>query len=217
MLQNYHEIYLKPSNGSLGRGIIKANINSEGKIKFIAYGWQKIMGSAENPQELLKKTCKYRKGKAYIVQQGLNLATYKGCPFDIRIIYQKNKRDEWQIAKKFIRVAPQGSSISNLSSGGRAEKARSVFDDIYKEKELIDDKNSQLNNLCLIVASTLEKFSKQIYGELGLDIGLDETGHPWLIEVNSKPRKSTQTNFSPKIVRNSFKRPLEYAIFLAGF
>jgi glutathione synthase/RimK-type ligase-like ATP-grasp enzyme len=55
MLQNYHEIYLKPSNGSLGRGIIKANINSEGKIKFIAYGWQKIMGSAENPQELLKK------------------------------------------------------------------------------------------------------------------------------------------------------------------
>jgi D-alanine-D-alanine ligase-like ATP-grasp enzyme len=104
-----------------------------------------------------------------------------------------------------------------LSSGGRAEKSDIVFKDIYKDQKIIDTKNSQMRNLCQMVASTLEKPSKLIYGELGLDIGLDETGHPWLIEVNSKPRKSTQTNFSPKIVRNSFKRPLEYAIFLAGF
>lgn len=217
MLQNHGEIYLKPSNGSLGRGIIKAAINAQGKIRFIMYGWHKIAGTADSPQDLLKRTRKYRKDKAYIVQQGLNLATYKGCPFDIRIIFQKNHRGEWQKAKKFVRVAPHGSSISNLSSGGRAENARSVFSDIYKQKELIEAKNSQLNDLCQIVASTLEKSSKQIYGELGLDIGLDQTGHPWLIEVNSKPRKSTETNFSHTIVRNSFKRPLEYAIFLAGF
>jgi hypothetical protein len=143
--------------------------------------------------------------------------TYKGCPFDIRIIFQKNHIGEWQLAKKFIRVAPQGSSISNLSSGGRAEKASTVFQDIYKDQKVIENKNSQMSSLCQIVASTLEKSSKLIYGELGLDIGIDQLGNPWLIEVNSKPRKSTRTNFSQAIVNNSFKRPLQYAIFLAGF
>jgi hypothetical protein len=217
MLQNHRELYLKPCNGSLGRGIIKATVNSQGNIKFIINDRYKFRGTAANHVELLKKTQKYRKGKAYIVQQGLSLATYKGCPFDIRIIFQKNHMGEWQLAKKFIRVAPRGSSISNLSSGGRAEKASTVFQDIYKDQKIIETKNSQLSSLCQIVASTLEKSSKLIYGELGLDIGIDQLGNPWLIEVNSKPRKSTRTNFSQAIVNNSFKRPLQYAIFLAGF
>jgi hypothetical protein len=217
MLQNHQELYIKPCNGSLGRGIIKVTVNSQGNIKFIVYGRKKIRGTAANYIQLLKKTQKYRKGKAYIVQQGLNLATYEDCPFDIRIIFQKNNRGEWQLTKKFIRVAPQGSSISNLSSGGRAEKAHSIFDKMFKDQVQVDDKNYQINNLCQLVATTLEKYSKFIYGELGLDVGLDQFGNPWLIEVNSKPRKSTQTNFSQTIVRNSFKRPLQFAIFLAGF
>lgn len=217
MLQNHDKLYLKPCNGSLGKGIIKATINSQGNIKFIVYGTQKIRGTADNYSELLKKTYKYRKGKAYIVQQGLNLATYKKCPFDIRIIFQKNYHGEWQLTKKFVRVAPHGSSISNLSSGGRAERAHKIFKAIFKDPDQIETKNSQINNLCQLVASTLEKSSKLIYGELGLDIGIDQFGHPWLIEVNSKPRKSTKTNFSQVLVRNSFKRPLQYAIYLAGF
>jgi predicted ATP-grasp superfamily ATP-dependent carboligase len=67
------------------------------------------------------------------------------------------------------------------------------------------------------VATTLEKKQAGTYGELGLDIGMDIYGNPWLIEVNSKPRKTTETDFSMKIVRNSFKRPLQYSSYLAGF
>jgi len=71
--------------------------------------------------------------------------------------------------------------------------------------------------MCHMVATTLEAEGHCIYGELGLDIGIDNDNFPWLIEVNSKPRKRTKTRFSQRIVRNSFKRPLEYAIYLAGF
>ncbi|MDD3894034.1 MAG: hypothetical protein PHU36_03325, partial [Syntrophomonadaceae bacterium] len=56
-----------------------------------------------------------------------------------------------------------------------------------------------------------------IYGELGLDVGIDKNGALWLIEVNSKPRKTTESEYSTAVMRKTFKRPLEFASYLAGF
>jgi glutathione synthase/RimK-type ligase-like ATP-grasp enzyme len=166
----------------------------------------------------MKKTLLIRGSRPYIVQQGLSLLTFKDSTFDIRVIYQKNGDGEWGIGKKFVRVAPHGSSISNLSRGGTAETYKKVLAAIFNQNgELIKSKNEELNNICQTVATTLETNSQQIYGELGLDIGIDNEGNLWLIEVNSKPRKTTETDFSMSIVRNTFKRPLQYAIYLAGF
>ncbi|HBQ86043.1 MAG TPA: hypothetical protein DER33_01170 [Syntrophomonas sp.] len=216
MLQKYSTLFLKPSNGSLGRGIIR--VTNGPRLKFTAYKRRTTHGIVGNHLELLSKTRPFRDGKPYIIQQGINLITYKQSLFDIRIIYQKNGRGEWQVAKKFVRVAPKGSSISNLSSGGWAEKLDRVFKNLYRgNAHKIAEQNHRINTMCHMVATTLEAEGHCIYGELGLDIGIDNDNFPWLIEVNSKPRKRTKTRFSQRIVRNSFKRPLEYAIYLAGF
>jgi hypothetical protein len=217
MLQKYATVFLKPSNGSLGRGIIKV-VRKEKRLKYTVYKNNITHGIVENHIELLNKTRLVRNGRPYIVQQGINLITYNQAPFDIRVIYQKNGKGEWQVAKKFVRVAPKGSSISNLSSGGYAEKLDHVYASLYpRNKRKIREQQEQINNLCHMAATTLEEVSGCIFGELGLDIGLDTNHFPWLIEVNSKPRKSTTTRFSQAIVRNSFKRPLEFAVYLAGF
>jgi len=217
MLEKYKTVYLKPSNGSLGRGIIKVTRSKKGGLNYTIYRGGKIKSHAETPQQLLNKTRAFRNKRTYIIQQGLELAKYKGAPFDIRIIYQKNGKGEWQISKKFVRVAPRGSSISNLSSGGRAERSKIVFSYLYRNKEIIENNNKKILELCKMVADTLEKASNKNFGELGLDIGVDKNGEPWLIEANSKPRKTTETQFSSAIVRNTFLRPLQYAIYLAGF
>lgn len=217
MLEKYSTLFLKPSNGSLGRGIIRVTKDVQ-RLKFTVYRKGITHGIVSNHLELLNKTRQFRDGKHYIVQQGIDLIPYKHAPFDIRIIYQKNGRGEWQVGKKFVRVAPLGSSISNLSSGGQAEKLDRVFNTLYNGKAgKIKEQNQRINTLCHMVAATLETLDDSIYGELGLDIGIDQNNLPWLIEVNSKPRKSTVTSFSQGIVRNSFKRPLQYAIYLAGF
>ncbi|HEX3011942.1 MAG TPA: YheC/YheD family protein [Syntrophomonadaceae bacterium] len=217
MLEKYDTLFLKPSNGSLGRGIIRVT-KSERRLKFTVYKRYTIRGIVNDYKELLSKTRQYRERKPYIVQEGIKLIPYNKAPFDIRIIYQKNGQGEWQVTKKFVRVAPQGSNISNLSSGGRAEKLDQVFRTLYNgNTSAIEAQNRHINTICQMVATTLETASNSIYGELGLDIGIDQDNIPRLIEVNSKPRKSTQTNFSKGIVRNSFRRPMEYAIYLAGF
>ncbi len=217
MLKRYRVVYLKPNNGSLGRGIIKVRRDKSGVLHYIVHRRGRYKGKANDVSELIRKTKGARRNKAYIVQEGIKLANYKGSPFDIRIIFQKNFQGEWQIGKKFVRVAPRGSSISNLSSGGRVERSKKVFSYLYKSQNLIKAKNIEIKELCKKIASTLEKASDEIYGELGLDIGVDKNGKPWLIEVNSKPRKTTETEFSKGIVRNSFRRPLQYGIYLAGF
>ncbi|MDD2586477.1 MAG: YheC/YheD family protein [Syntrophomonadaceae bacterium] len=217
MLEKYPALYLKPSNGSLGKGIIKVRHDNKGNLRYVIYRGRRIRSQASNAEELFKKTRKARKGRAYIVQSDLNLATFTGAPFDIRIIYQKNSRGEWQISKKFVRIAPRGSSISNLSSGGRPEKSSRVLKRLFRKKSVINEKNAEIKKLCSIVAKTLEEACNANFGELGLDIGITKDGNPCLIEVNSKPRKTTETQLSAAIVRNTFRRPLEYSIYLAGF
>lgn len=218
MLKRYKVLYLKPSNGSLGRGIIKVNCKEKGQLCFTIYRNGKNHGTAIKAEDLLKKTRSFRRGKSYIVQQGLNLARYHGRPFDLRIIFQKNRDGEWKIGKKFVRVAAPGSSVANLSRGGKAETSKKVLSVILdKDDAAIDRRNNEIKMLCAMIANTLEEQSGSTFGELGLDIGIDINGKPWLIEVNSKPRKTTDTDLSMAIVRATFRRPLEYAIHLAGF
>jgi len=218
MTIRHSTLFLKPCNGSLGNGIIKAMVGKDGSLQYTIYKRGKHTGYAKSSAELLRKTRFTREDRPYIVQQGIDLATYQKSSFDIRIIYQKNVEGEWQISKKFIRVAPRGSSISNLSRGGTAETSKKVLGSLLNgNEEMIESKNEELKNLCHTVAVTLENASQKIYGELGLDIGIDREGNFWLIEVNSKPRKTTETELSKRIVRNTFKRPLQYAIHLAGF
>lgn len=217
MLLRHPVLYLKPSNGSLGHGIIKVRRSSGNEIKFTVYSRGRVHGAAENAEDLIRKTNRYRKGKPYIVQQGLELARYRNSVFDLRIIYQKNGLGEWQIGKKFVRVAPGLSSIANLARGGRAERSQKVFKYLYNRKSLIEEKNGQIKQLCQSVATVIDNGGNVHYGELGLDIGMDKAGKPWLIEVNSKPRKTTETETSVAIMRNAYKRPLDYASYLAGF
>jgi len=219
MLDDHKVVFIKPSNGSLGKGIVKARKDKNTGLINGLFGFQRIRRiKADSAEQFLKKISSITKNKSYIVQQGIDLIKYQNSTFDLRIIFQKNGQGKWMISKKFVRVAAPGSSITNLSSGGRTERSRTVLNHIFKfDKNLIAEKNREMLKLCEMIADTLEPNNENIFGELGLDIGIDKNGRLWLIEVNSKPRKTTQSEMSQKIVYNTFHRPLEYAVYLAGF
>jgi len=217
MLKKHKTLYVKPSNGSLGLGIIRVTQDQKGTLHYLVHRTKRFRSSAESAADFMTKTRKIRADKPYIVQEGIDIATYHGSPFDIRIIFQKNRYGQWQIGKKFARVAARGSSVSNLSSGGKALPTKIIMRAMFRKADLIEEKNKQIKEVCCQVAKTIEKVSQMTYGELGLDLGFDKNGHIWLIEVNSKPRKTTQTELSKIIMRNAFKRPLEFSTYLAGF
>lgn len=217
MAAKYKTLYLKPCNGSQGYRIIKVIVNGQ-NYNYTIYSHGRHSGQAGSITGLLQATRSTRGKRPYIVQQGIDLDTYWGSPFDMRIILQKDGEGQWVISKKFVRIAPSGSSIANLSRGGTAETSARVLAKVLNgNRSLIREKNEELRRLCQTAAETLETNSESCYGELGLDIGIDKKGKLWIIEVNSKPRKTTVTALSQAIVRNTFKRPLLYAIYLSGF
>lgn len=218
MLHRHGVVFIKPANGSLGKGILKAWEENDLAILYSVYGHKIRHGKASSAGELFRLIQPIIKDKSYIVQQGIDLAKYKEAAFDIRVIYQKDANGEWIISKKFVRVAAPGSSISNLSSGGRVEPSATVLNHLFQHnQDLIAAKNKEIQKLCNLTATTLELNGQRLFGELGLDIGIDRKGQLCLIEVNSKPRKTTETEMSKRIVHNTFRRPLEFAIYLAGF
>ncbi len=217
MLRLYKTVYVKPSNGSLGLGIIRVTQDRKDNLHYVVHRRKRFHSTADNAADFIARTRSIRADKPYIVQQGIDMSTYHGSPFDIRIIFQKDGNGEWQISKKFVRVAPRGSSVANLSSGGKALPSKIIMRAIFRKAALIEEKNQEIRAFCHQVATTIERTSKMVFGEFGLDLGLDKNGDIWLIEVNSKPRKTTVTEMSKIIMRNAFKRPLEYSIYLAGF
>ncbi|MEN6350716.1 MAG: YheC/YheD family protein [Syntrophomonas sp.] len=217
MLAKYKTLFLKPANGSLGSGIIRVKTKGPGKLHYTTYGARRRTGQASDALELLEKTGGFRKDRSYIVQQGLNLSTYRGSIFDLRIVYQKNSTGKWQIGKEFVRIAPGKSAVANMARGGTPTQSHKVLKNLYHQEEAVKEKRRLLKGLCNKIAVGIEKGSVQFWGELGLDIGLGQNGRPYLIEVNSKPRKTTETELSQVDMKNAFRRPLQYATYLAGF
>ncbi|MHB8170373.1 MAG: YheC/YheD family endospore coat-associated protein [Thermincolia bacterium] len=216
-LDNYGVIYVKPTNGSLGRGIIRVNrVDDRYQYRYRLHNGRIVIGTVTSKEAL--KSCLDRlvKRKPYIIQQGLALRTYNGAPFDIRVLMQKNHNGLWRRTKMLARVAKKGSITSNLSAGANPELISDVLRKVFGE-----DPNkpgglgNRLRKVGELVPPALEEAMGIQFGELGLDLGIDEWGKVWLIEVNSKPYKAMETQKgTQEVVRNSVLRPLGYATFL---
>jgi hypothetical protein len=218
MLERHKTVFIKPSNGSLGKGIVKAWKKRDTGMIYGIHGARRSRHiKVRSVQEFLNKIASVTQSKPYIVQEGIDLIN-----INIRILisglFPENGQGEWIISKKFCPGSGPKSSISNLSSGGRSERSVLVLRHIFQSiKASSRKKTGNMARLCTMVAHTLEANSGKIFGELGLDIGIDKKGRLWLIEVNSKPRKTTQTEMSQKIVYNTFSRPWLTQVHLAGF
>lgn len=218
-LQNHNPVYIKPNHGSLGVGIIKVVRLEDGRFFYQIKGRKGVQtqGTAVSSKKLLKLLKARLSKHSYLVQMGISLATYKGRPFDIRVVVQKDHTGQWKRTKSFCRIAQSGDITSNLSTGGDALSVLNVLREIFGKPEDVKKIQRKISELVNLVPKILEEQSGYQLGELGLDIAIDRVGGIWVIEVNSRPWKKTHTEQgSMAVVRESFRRPLLYANLLAG-
>lgn len=213
MISLYNTVYLKPVCGSLGRGIIRVQ-KIDDAYYFKTRGCR--TGHAGSISELLKKTAVTRGKRAYLVQQGLDLVSIDGKIVDVRALMQKNGRGEWTVTKMYTRVGPPGNITSNLASGGIAYPIDNTLSGKFGALELESIKK-ELRTLAFKACHTLERITGELFGEIGIDMGLDSEKKIWLIELNSKPRRTTVSNGNARLIELSFVRPLRFALFLAGY
>ncbi|WP_339060146.1 YheC/YheD family protein [Tepidibacillus marianensis] len=214
MLSTYPTIYLKPTNGSLGRGIIKI----ERLVNQYIVQYSKINGAStynfKSLNKLLKHLYPRLRSEPYLVQEGLNLLQINHRPIDFRILVQKNGQGLWSVTSMVARIANDQQFVSNLARGGTQAN---IIETIHTASPELSKKitKEHFRILALLVAKNLEESKSGHFAELGIDLGLDTKGKLWLLEVNSKPSKTEETTLTGP--RPSVNRLIQYVRFLSGF
>ena len=214
MLSQYPILYLKPTNGSLGKGIIRL-IRRPYQIFYqssTANGTVTL--TFRSVRECIKTIADRIGRQSYLIQRGLHLATFGGRQLDFRVLAQKNNLGIWSITSMVARIANNHHIVSNLASGGTIRRASEVINELnIPGKPTI----RQLKQTALTITQTFEKLTKGHFAELGIDLALDKNGKIWLIELNSKPSKTDDSVMNPALpTRPSVTRLMNYIHFLMG-
>ncbi|MGE5561313.1 MAG: YheC/YheD family protein [Chloroflexota bacterium] len=217
MLKAHRLAFLKPVDGSIGKGIIRVRRLADGRVSYrLPYGRETV---SPDTATALARLSRHMRRHTYLVQQGLRLATSGGAPFDVRVLVQRGVGGRWFRTKVYGRVAPPGTFISNISRGATPANIGTLLHSAFPDAPL--KRRAALAGLKEItdtVPRAVETALDATLGELGIDVGIDTSGRAWLIEVNSKPMRTLDPNLgSLEGVRNAIIRPLVYARYLAGF
>jgi hypothetical protein len=208
LIRKYQTVFVKPVNGSLGDGIIR--IKRHGESAFLLQSQhrsRKKTISIKNNSHLLHKFKLLTRGRRYLAQQGLDLMGPYGGPVDFRILFQKDISGKWQHTFTFAKVTKRGAIVSNVAAGASVRNADLVL------ASMVDDPEAVKLLMHSIAFATAEAVDKKLgpIGELGIDIGIDSCGHPWIIEANSKFSRKV---FPRKIHILSIHRVMQYARYL---
>lgn len=217
-LKRHGDLYIKPSQGALGAGIIRAKRANDGRVFYQERNSDGAVrkGVALSANAFFHKKKQLLQRGQYILQRTLTLMTWKDRPFDIRLLIQKDGTGAWKRTKLFCRMAQAGDLTNNISAGAVAMEVEEVLHDIWQDRQRVKQAIAELERVSIDVAELLERRVSPSLGELGFDFAFDQAGKVWIIEVNAKPMKRQNETDGPKGERNllAFERSVQYAYYL---
>lgn len=215
MMKKFSRLIMKPAKGSLGGGIMKlekvANNYWELHYPVARKQWEFLKFDEEHIPSVLAKSLKK---KHYIIQEQIDLATYKECKFDLRVVVQRNYTGDWCVAGILCKVAPNKERfVTNISQGGNSLS----FDKVFKGHPYLpyESVRNELHTISLKIAKHLEKYTEHI-ADVALDMAVDKNGHLYFIESNFRGRYGN-VRYKGKRLKEwkaKHENPIGYARFL---
>ncbi|MGN7358162.1 YheC/YheD family endospore coat-associated protein [Paenibacillus sp. SAF-054] len=209
------EVFLKPKGGSQGKNTLYVREHPGGSLAI--KGRDARNGHVERefaePSAALQWIRQFTGSRDFIIQPFLHLYGRNQRPFDVRVLMQKNEKGLWMRTGMAVREGAAGSTTANLHGGGKALPALPYLSDQFgaKQAEHMTEVVGQLSDT---IPPILESHYGRL-GELGIDYGIDTKGELWLLEVNSKPgRTSIRQAVDPGSSDLASENPLRYARYL---
>ncbi|MFC4600451.1 YheC/YheD family protein [Cohnella hongkongensis] len=216
LLKRFPTVYLKPINGTGGRGILRIERTRDGTLLLQGRNHSR---SIVQPRHISRNRLASalaswdKRGDKYIVQQGLNIKLPSGRVHDYRMLVQKNGSGVWEVTGCAGRIGPLRSITSNLHGGGEAVSMNNLLRQWVGSESDIRQIRQTAEAFGIDVARHLEA----TYGalcELALDLAIDRNGRIWLIEVNPKPSREVFSQAGERdVYRKAIIRPIEYALW----
>lgn len=182
MLNKYTTVYVKPNRGRQGNNIIRIKSLLDNKYEIISDGNRKQIDGDSLQSEL---SLVMKENKKYIIQEGIDLATYGGNPFDMRIVLHKIY-NAWQVTLTSARVARHKDDIiTNVSKGAKDYLLYDILQAYDQKSNPMADMREIIDlshRIAYVAGTALPIFI------IGLDLALDKDRHIWLIEANLSPQ-----------------------------
>lgn len=214
MLKKYNFVYVKPVNGTGGRGILRIERQVGDNVKIEGRDHERRIIS---PRTISAITLKDFISKwnvtstSYLVQQGIPLELSNGRVHDYRILVQKDGLGNWNITGGAGRMGAARSITANLHGGGSAIAMTKLMQHFVNPDVNIASVQDEINTLAIELTVFLEKQGYHLC-ELAIDIAIDRNGGIWIIELNPKPSREVFREIG-ELDRyfDAIRRPLEFA------
>lgn len=201
------EIFVKPKMGSLGLGIARVFQDRPGRYWYQSLKRRRLV-TLKGAWRMARKG-----GARRLVQEGIPLLTDQGRRVDFRVPVQKGGDNRWHIAGIAAKRAEKTAFLTNLARGGSVHPGPELLARHFgtsKATRIVDE----ISHVAVLVAKTLHGRYPQLV-DLGLDIGVDTQGHPYVIEVNRRDlRVLLQRSGQPRAFEALYKNPIAYARYV---
>jgi hypothetical protein len=190
MCARHASVFVKPSRGSLGRGILRVTRLADGHYRLdrTARGDVTLSQTYGSLSACMQAIRPIVARATYIAQRGIALLHDRGRPVDFRtLVYASGPRRSWQAISAVARIGAADQFVSNAARGGKVLSAAPYLRKTHRY--LPRDTYRRLRHTAARIAQATASAAPGLYLELGIDLAIDRAGHIWLLEVNAKPAK----------------------------
>ncbi|GAA0361420.1 putative circularly permuted ATP-grasp superfamily protein [Bacillus horti] len=152
------------------------------------YRFVKVQGKPlieKSINNLYHKVTDGRPIQSILVQKAIDLASINGRPFSIRLMLMRDGKREWQYAGMLAKVSGEDSIVTNVRRGGGY--ATTVDDALAKSLGYSSDQIKRKNEEIIRIGFEIIRHATDTgyrSHETGIDLGIDNNGKVWIIEVN---------------------------------
>ncbi|HEX6989474.1 MAG TPA: YheC/YheD family protein [Bacillota bacterium] len=187
-LDTWRAVYLKPVEGSLGRGIIYVTRRQGGFACHGFLGHRYRRGWVARWSDMERLLAYPLSRKEYVVQAAIRRSRLRGRPFDVRCLVQKGGDGAWRVVGMAARVAAPGRVLTHVPRGGERLNLRQALGESFP-RQLRQDIPGRLHAAALAAAHAIDDHYQGLFAELSVDLTLDRSGRPWILECNAKPSR----------------------------
>jgi len=218
MLQRHKFLYLKPTGGSLGKGIYRITY-SPGKGYFARFrrnGKNVLLRFQKFPSLMRMLGAGSGRMRNYVAQQGIRLVEIDGCPIDFRFHLVRNNANDWVVAGVGAKMAGRGSVTTHIKNGGTLMTPQQALGRVFGDRA--SDVLQRMKDVSIKLADAIQDNSRHHVGELGFDLGVDQSENIWMFEANSKPGRSIYKHPALKDEgRETLSLVFQHCLYLAKF
>jgi len=222
MVRRHGTVYVKAAGGGKGIGIWVISADGRGTFSYRYTDAQTRIhrGRTGNLAAIVRHLLS-KPRQPWLIQPRVDLARWRGRIFDVRVLVQRDGRGQWHITGTGARIGRPGSIISNLYGGGDAWPLEPVLmESLGVTPQEAAALRHHAEEIALRVAQEIDWACRRTgyVGELGIDIGIDRSGRLWFFEANSRTGRNLFRQAGlQESSRLADRRPLEFALHLAGF